>query len=138
MDPFDKVRRKRVLISSDYRSAFKRKQIFDVYYELNQSNWVTEANPCLKAKKYYSKVLAELAQKYEHGIVHIKQPAKRDKKKLLKLEKFLDNPDNNVDDSDELRMRNNYNYQMRKHTYSLFNPKNAVISSEPIRPYLPG
>jgi len=29
------VRRKRVLISSDYRTAFKNKLIFDVYSDLN-------------------------------------------------------------------------------------------------------
>lgn len=31
----DKVKRKRVLISSDFKSAFKAKHIFDVYAELN-------------------------------------------------------------------------------------------------------
>jgi hypothetical protein len=38
----EKVRRKRVLISSDYKTAYKVKNIFDVYYELNQSRWCTE------------------------------------------------------------------------------------------------
>ena len=38
----EKVRRKRVLISSDYKTAFKVKNIFDVYYELNQSRWCTD------------------------------------------------------------------------------------------------
>ena len=41
-DPNDKVRRKRVLISSDYSTAFKVKKIFSVYFELNQSRWLTE------------------------------------------------------------------------------------------------
>lgn len=31
----EKVRRKRVLISSDFKSAYKVKNIFDVYFELN-------------------------------------------------------------------------------------------------------
>lgn len=31
----EKVRRKRVLLSSDYRTAFKKKSIFEVYFELN-------------------------------------------------------------------------------------------------------
>jgi len=31
----EKVRRKRVLISSDYKSAYKVQNIFDVYFELN-------------------------------------------------------------------------------------------------------
>ena len=42
-DPLDKVKRKRVLISSDFRTALKYKNIFDVYFELNQSHWVTES-----------------------------------------------------------------------------------------------
>ena len=33
-DPLDKVKRKRVLISSDFRTALKYKNIFDVYFEL--------------------------------------------------------------------------------------------------------
>lgn len=51
-DPNEKVRRKRVLISSDYRTALKKKYIFDVYFELNQSNWVTESTQCIKMKKF--------------------------------------------------------------------------------------
>ena len=31
----DKVKRKRVLISSDFRTAYKVNKIFDVYFELN-------------------------------------------------------------------------------------------------------
>jgi hypothetical protein len=42
-DPLDKVKRKRVLISSDFRTALKYKNIFDVYFELNQSHWVTDS-----------------------------------------------------------------------------------------------
>jgi hypothetical protein len=38
--------RKRVLISSDYRTALKEKYIFDVYFELNQSRWITESVQC--------------------------------------------------------------------------------------------
>lgn len=34
-DPNDKVRRKRVLISSDFRTALRKKYIYDVFVELN-------------------------------------------------------------------------------------------------------
>jgi hypothetical protein len=50
-DPNDKVRRKRVLISSDYSTAYKTKKIFSVFFELNQSRWLTENAKNLKFNK---------------------------------------------------------------------------------------
>lgn len=38
----DKSIRKRVLLSSDYRTAFKKKLIFEIFYELTRSKWMTE------------------------------------------------------------------------------------------------
>ncbi len=36
-------KRKRILVSNDFRNAFKRKHIYDVFQEINQANW------CLKS-----------------------------------------------------------------------------------------
>lgn len=79
-DQIEKVIRKRVLLSSDYRTALKKKSIFEVYFELNQSHWVTDANQCLKHRKLIQKTLQDLATKYENGVVY-KAPPKREKKK---------------------------------------------------------
>jgi hypothetical protein len=40
----DKVKRKRVLLSSDYRTAFKMKQVSDMFSELENSWFPTEIN----------------------------------------------------------------------------------------------
>jgi len=73
-DTFEKVRRKRVLLSSDYRTALKVKQIYDVYFELNQSHWVTEPVLCTSFKRFCNKTLIELQNKYECGVVYKTAP----------------------------------------------------------------
>jgi hypothetical protein len=38
----EKVKRKRSLISSDFKTSFRVKKVFNIYFELNQSRWNTE------------------------------------------------------------------------------------------------
>ena len=62
------------MLSADYKTAQKLKSIYNVFLELNQSHWVTEANPCHKQKKFVTKTLQDLSQKYEAGPVFVKPP----------------------------------------------------------------
>jgi hypothetical protein len=72
----EKVRRKRVLISSDYKTAYKVKNIFDVYYELNQSRWCTEKIQNKKFKQATQAAISDLSQRYQIG-VYLQQPAQK-------------------------------------------------------------
>ena len=66
----EKTIRKRVLLSSDYRTAFKRKSVFDIYFELTRSKWITEQPQYPKIKKFVQTTLKELSQKYDQGVVY--------------------------------------------------------------------
>jgi hypothetical protein len=73
----EKVKRKRVLISSDYKTAFKVKQVFDVYYELNQSHWYTKNYDSKKFKQFIQTNLAELGQRYSNGVIYLAPPVQK-------------------------------------------------------------
>lgn len=75
----EKIKRKRVLISSDFKSAKKSKQILDVFIELNQSRWLTEQVQCQKLKTFLGKTLTDLRNKYESVV--FKEPPKKAKRK---------------------------------------------------------
>lgn len=109
-----KVRRKRVLISSDFRSALKKRQIFDVYQELNQSQWIADVKPDLKLKRFLAKQLGELATKYS-DIVYKPAPVIKKKKQV----------EDDYDSDEEARHKRRAIYQQAKHKYSLFNPNNV-------------
>lgn len=101
-DGLDKVRRKRVLISSDYRTALKKKSIFDVYFELNQSHWITEQVPCVAFRRFTTKTLQELAQKYENGLVYKSAPVVKKKKPEPKSSYY---DEYELDEEEELRLK---------------------------------
>lgn len=101
-DPNDKVRRKRVLISSDFRTAYRKKNIYDVFVELNQSNWVTDQANSNAFKKFYQRMMHELSAKYENGIVY-KQPPSVKKRKSIEPRSA---EDCDLDEDEEQRLKN--------------------------------
>jgi len=58
-----------VLISADYSTAYKVKRIYNVYYELNQSRWLTENTRVPKFSKFITSALQDLVKKYD-GMVY--------------------------------------------------------------------
>lgn len=56
----EKVRRKRVLISSDFRTAYKVKHVLEVYAELNQNRWCTERVKHLRFRRAIADAVADL------------------------------------------------------------------------------
>jgi hypothetical protein len=70
-------KRKRVLISSDFKSAFRRKHIYDVFQELNRIAWPQTA----ASQHILPKVLKELGNRYEVCFKPKPKGAKGDKDK---------------------------------------------------------
>jgi len=58
----EKVRRKRVLISADYKTAMKLSDFYKMFFMLQ--NTKLTADPCFKTKKQIKKTVSELQQKY--------------------------------------------------------------------------
>lgn len=61
----DKVRRKRVLVSSDFKTAFRFKRIFNIYYELNQSRWTAENIKHKKFVTFFFNTMNDLQKRYD-------------------------------------------------------------------------
>jgi len=61
----EKVKRKRVLVSSDFKTAFRTKRVFNVFYELNQSRWTTENIKHSKFLKFFHNTMTDLQKKYD-------------------------------------------------------------------------
>lgn len=125
MNTDEKVRRKRVLISSDYKTAFKVKKVFDVYYELNQSHWYTKNYDSKKFKQFIQTNLAELGQRYSNGVIYLAAPVQ----KVPKVKK----PNEEDEEDDEeylLNQQTKRTYKINKWKYSLFNKANALLIKE--------
>jgi len=54
-----------VLISSDFKTGFKIKKVFNMYVELSQSRWLTDCAKNKKFVKFTSDALGELQKRYE-------------------------------------------------------------------------
>lgn len=90
-------KRKRVLISNDFKNAFKRKNIYDVFQEIDQASWRLKST----AKRLQPDPLAVILSRYE--ICYKPKPKyAKDKSKRL-------------------------TYKKNKYKYSLFNPQNVHI-----------
>ena len=70
----DKVKRKRVLISSDFKTAFRVNRIFDVFFELNQSRWCTEKTKSKKFTAFIKDNITDLSQRYNVGPIYLAPP----------------------------------------------------------------
>ena len=65
-DPaLDKVRRKRVLVSSDFKTGLRIKRVFNIYFELNQSRWTSENTKQRKFIKFFVKTMIDMQKKYD-------------------------------------------------------------------------
>lgn len=123
----EKVKRKRVLISSDYKTAFKVKQVFDVYYELNQSHWYTKQYESKKFKQFIQTNIADLSQRYSNGVIYLAPPVQ----KVPKVKKITDEDD---EDEEEYLQHQQIQrtYKLNKWKYSLFNKANVHLIKEEV------
>jgi hypothetical protein len=65
-DPaLEKVKRKRVLVSSDFKTAFRIKRVFNIYFELNQSRWTSESIKHRKFIKFFVNTMIDMQKKYD-------------------------------------------------------------------------
>lgn len=61
----DKVKRKRVLVSSDFKTGFRIKRVFNLFYELNQSSWTPDSTKHNKFLKFFVNTMTDLHKKYD-------------------------------------------------------------------------
>ncbi len=89
---------------------------------------MTENNQCKKLKKFVTKCLTDLGQKYDNGIVFKSPP-------VIKR-KNVKNPDDDFEEED-VKVKNNSLYKLRKYQYSLFNPNNVHFLKQPFPAFFP-
>jgi hypothetical protein len=119
-DVLEKVRRKRVLISSDFKTAYKVTKIFDVYFELNQSRWCTEKSQSNKFKAFIKDNVHKLGQNYSGPPIHHPAPTFSKKPKIVSLD--------SEEDEEEIQHREMCRKRkINKWKYSLANKDNWHI-----------
>ena len=123
----DKVKRKRVLVSSDFKTGYRIKRVFNLFYELNQSRWTTDSNKHNKFLKFFVNTMTDLQKKYE-APAFFKCPPKLKIKKQTAESKLKQNTESENEDKEEevkRKLKSIYNY--RKWKYSLVNIKNVAL-----------
>jgi tRNA(Ile)-lysidine synthase TilS/MesJ len=123
-DVGEKAKRKRVLISSDFKTAYKVSNIFDVYFELNQSRWCTEKSQSKKFKAFIKDNLNKLSQQYNGAPIYHPAPTFSKKQKIVSLES--DEDEEEIQHREMCRKR-----KINKWKYSLANKDNWHTISEP-------